>query len=134
MDTVVLELVKAIKDVSPIVWEAALRQNQLFGIGNLIFGVLLVIISLVFMGFIIKMNRDYKTWETAYARYESGESKDYARKSSWAQNKGDAGEWLYWGGFAICIFWGGPVAFYGMMYLLNPVYWTAHLLLSVGGG
>jgi hypothetical protein len=135
MDTALLELLQLVKEMSPVVWEAAYKQNLMFGIGNLLMGTIILMLAIwavIWLGTLYKANNKYRLEVSSWEGTDWKERQHITRPASPAivKHKDEITEYMAWGMASFFSVWGGLVLFYGIMYLTNPVYWTIHLLLN----
>ena len=135
MDNALLELLELVKQSSPLVWESAMRQNTLYGIGNIILGGLLLVICLLLIRFLVRLyTAGYKyeaevlAWESI--PYNSRSNMSRPAKPNILQFKDEPTEWVVWIFTFITAIWSLSVLFNGVMYVTNPIYWTIKLLIS----
>lgn len=136
MNETLIELLKLVKEASPIVWAAAVRQNNLYGISDILFGLLLLFFSIAGFTFLSKLYKAYRehlaldlAWrELPWAEREKTTAPKEPEILKW---KDSALEGTVWGGIVFFTIVGLLNLFYGAMYLINPTYWTLRLLISL---
>ena len=134
MENQFIEILKAIKDVSPLIWEAALRQNNIFGILNIVFGLLMLGIVAFSVHTLIKIYRDSESYEKAREifldlSFKERDKQNHPEQTKYGAMKGELNEVSLWALATMFTLWGIPLIIYGIMYLTNPIYWTIHSLL-----
>lgn len=130
-----LELLKTVKDVSPMIWEALLRQNTLYGLGNIIFGTLLLILSIAGILFAQKYFTAKRIYDSEFSKYRSADCRVREKLLEPEQPEllkrydefaaGITGLASLLGTLA-----GTLTLYYGTMYLANPNFWAMSLLID----
>lgn len=96
------QLLEMIKNLAPEVWAALLKQNMLFGIGDILFSIFLLCAT-VFIFIIFRKSYEDDDEINTTLTFVLG---------------------CLTALVSVLNFW------FGIMYLVNPTYWSMHLLLS----